>query len=45
MNNEALFYYNGTGYTKITDILNDNWYQFRVDFDGTNQNYAGLGQY
>ena len=39
---ESFFYFNGSSYVKIVDIENDKWYQIRIDFECTNNNYSGL---
>ncbi len=39
---ESFFYFNGSSYVKIVDIDNDKWYQIRIVFECTSNNYSGL---
>ena len=39
---DSFFYFNGSSYVKIVDIENDKWYQIKIDFECTNNNYSGL---
>ena len=39
---DSFFYFNGSSYEKIVNIENDKWYQIRIDFECTNNNYSGL---
>ena len=39
---DSFSYFNGSSYEKIVDVENDKWYQVRIDFECTNNNYSGL---
>ncbi len=41
----GFYYYNSTDYVKIMDIENNKWYNYKVDFDCTDNNYTGLSKY
>jgi len=43
--NEAFHFYNGTNYQKILDIESDIWYQCKIAFECSDENYLGLDQY
>ena len=39
---DSFYYFNGSSYVKIADIENDKWYQIKIDFECSNNNYSGL---
>jgi len=44
IDNKTLSYYNGSTYQKITDILENFWYNIKIYFECSDNNYYGLNQ-
>lgn len=42
LTNESFLYFNGSDDEKIVDIESDKWYDLKIDFECTNNNYSGL---
>ena len=41
----GLYFYNETGYQKVSDVLSNVWYDLVLNFECTDANYTGLKKY
>ncbi|MEJ2295503.1 MAG: hypothetical protein P8Y23_12145, partial [Candidatus Lokiarchaeota archaeon] len=43
-NTDGFYYYNGTGYQKIYEFLDNGWFHYKLDFESTNGNHTALNK-